>query len=136
MRRGDTFMRVVITVCLLISATELAALADDLPSNKPIDRAAVEFFEKRIRPLLAERCWACHDESLAESELRLDSRADMLEGGSRGAAVVPGEPDKSLLIRAVNHADTLTMPPKEKLTQRDINDLTARVKSGAAWTSN
>ena len=57
----------------------------------------------------------------------------MLEGGSRGAAVVPGEPDKSLLIRAVNHADTLAMPPKEKLSQRDINDLIAWVKAGAVW---
>src|SRR5712691_5501822 len=129
-------MRVIIAACLVIGAAELAALADDLPSNKPVDGAAVEFFEKRFRPLLAERCWACHDENLAESELRLDSRADTLEGGSRGAAVVPGEPEKRLLIRAVNHADTLTMPPKEKLSQRDINDLTAWVKSGAVWPAD
>lgn len=46
---------------------------------------------------------------------------------------MPGEPDKSLLIRAVNHADTLAMPPKEKLSQRDINDLIAWVKAGAVW---
>ena len=97
------------------------------------DPQAVEFFEKRIRPLLAERCFTCHGEDLSESELRLDSRADMLEGGSRGAAIVPGEPDKSLLIRAVNHADTLAMPPKEKLSQRDINNLIAWVKAGAAF---
>ena len=100
------------------------------------DPQAVEFFEKRIRPLLAERCFACHGEDLSESELRLDSRADMLEGGSRGAAIVPGDPDKSLLIRAVNHADTLAMPPKEKLAQRDINDLIAWVKNGAVWPDN
>ena len=93
----------------------------------------VEFFEQRIRPLLVARCFDCHGADQAESELRLDSRADMLEGGSRGAAVVPGEPDKSLLIRAVNHADTLAMPPKEKLSQRDINDLIAWVKAGAVW---
>ncbi len=97
------------------------------------DPQAAEFFEKRIRPLLVARCFDCHGEDQSESELRLDSRADMLEGGSRGAAIVPGEPDKSLLIRAVNHADTLAMPPKEKLAQRDINDLIAWVKAGAVW---
>lgn len=109
-----------------------AALAAD-SSEKAAPDSTVEFFEKRIRPLLVERCFSCHGEDLAESELRLDSRADMLEGGSRGAAVVPGEPDKSLLIRAVNHADTLAMPPKEKLSQRDIQDLTDWVKRGAPW---
>ena len=115
-------------LCLCLMSIGLTVRADE-PSNRP----AVEFFEKRIRPLLVERCFACHGEDLAESDLRLDSRADMLEGGSRGAAIVPSEPDKSLLIRAVNHADTLAMPPKEKLSQRDINDLTAWVKAGAVW---
>ena len=117
---------VCLGICQLI-------VADGLAADNPLDGPAVEFFEKRIRPLLVERCFACHGQDLAESELRLDSRTDMLEGGSRGAAIVPGEPDKSLLIRAVNHADTLAMPPKEKLSQRDINDLTAWVKAGAVW---
>ncbi|MBC7815261.1 MAG: DUF1549 domain-containing protein, partial [Planctomycetaceae bacterium] len=119
-------MRVLGTILLLFVGR--IAVADE-----PLDSPAIEFFEKRIRPLLAERCFACHGEDLSESELRLDSRADMLEGGSRGAAIVPGDPDKSLLIRAVNHADTLAMPPKEKLAQRDINDLIAWVKNGAVW---
>jgi hypothetical protein len=108
----------------------VAALPRFVQADEP---QSVEFFEKRIRPLLVARCFDCHGEDQAESELRLDSRADMLEGGSRGAAIVPGEPDKSLLIRAVNHADTLAMPPKEKLSQRDISDLTAWVKAGAIW---
>lgn len=105
-----------------------------LPNFAPAEESqATEFFEKRIRPLLVARCFDCHGEDQSESELRLDSRADMLEGGSRGAAIVPGDPDKSLLIRAINHADTLAMPPKEKLAQRDINDLIAWVKAGAVW---
>jgi hypothetical protein len=93
-----------------------------------------EFFEKRIRPLLSARCWDCHMEGVElGGELRLDSLAGMLAGGSRGPAIVPGKPDESLLIRAINHADRLTMPPKEKLPQTDINDLTHWVQSGAAW---
>ncbi len=120
---------------ILIFSLGLIAVADD-PSDTKVDAKSVELFEKRIRPLLVERCFACHGEDQAESELRLDSRADMLEGGSRGAAIIPGDPDKSLLIRAVNHADTLAMPPKEKLAQRDINDLIAWVKNGAVWTDS
>jgi hypothetical protein len=96
--------------------------------------AEAEFFEKRIRPLLARRCWECHGkEDEPGGELRLDSRAAMLQGGSRGPAIVPGDPAKSLLIRAVNHADTLTMPPKQKLPPAEIADLAAWVKAGALW---
>ena len=120
---------------ILILSVGLIASADE-PSGAKDDAQSVELFEKRIRPLLVERCFACHGEDQAEGELRLDSRADILEGGSRGAAIVPGEPDKSLLIRAVNHADTLAMPPKEKLSQRDINDLIAWVKNGAVWPNS
>jgi mono/diheme cytochrome c family protein len=112
----------------------LALLLGELPVVvRAEEPQTTEFFEKRIRPLLVARCIDCHGADQSESDLRLDSRADMLEGGSRGAAIVPGDPDKSLLIRAVNHADTLAMPPKEKLSQRDINDLTAWVKAGAVW---
>ncbi len=125
-------MRFVSLFVVCLSVCQLV-LADGPTADKPLDAPAIEFFEKRIRPLLVERCFACHGEDQSESDLRLDSRADMLEGGSRGAAIVPGEPDKSLLIRAVNHADTLAMPPKEKLSQRDINDLTSWVKAGAVW---
>ncbi len=129
----DVEVEVMRTSCwILILSVGLIANADE-PSDKPPAAQSVELFEKRVRPLLIERCFACHGEDQAESELRLDSRADMLEGGSRGAAIVPGDPDKSLLIRAVNHADTLAMPPKEKLSQREINDLTAWVKAGAVW---
>lgn len=119
-------MRFVLLLLSFVLVVPLMPVRGDEPQ-------ADEFFEKRVRPLLAAKCFDCHGEDQAESDLRLDSRADMLEGGSRGAAIVPGDPDKSLLIRAVNHADTLAMPPKEKLSQREINDLTAWVKTGAVW---
>ena len=124
-------MRVICSIVFL--SVGLIAFTEVSADDKTLDAPTIEFFEKRIRPLLSDRCFSCHGDEQVESELRLDSRADMLEGGSRGAAVVPGEPDKSLLIRAVNHADTLAMPPKEKLSQRDIQDLTEWVKRGAPW---
>ena len=97
---------------------------------------ASEFFEKRVRPLLAERCWDCHASDEPDGELRLDSLSEMLAGGSRGPAIVPGKPEQSLLISAINHADTLTMPPKTKLKPAEIAVFTAWVKAGAVWPNS
>jgi len=96
---------------------------------------SIEFFEKKIRPLLVEHCYKCHS---AESEkvkggLRLDTRAGLLKGGDTGPAIVPGDPEKSLLIKAVRYTDKdLQMPPKDKkLPDAQIADLVAWVKMGA-----
>src|SRR5436309_2562445 len=94
-----------------------------------------EFFEKNIRPLLSENCYKCHS---AQSEklkggLLLDSRDGLLKGGETGPAIVPGDPEKSLLIKAVRYTDKdLQMPPKDKkLPDAQIADLVAWVKMGA-----
>src|SRR5262249_3285559 len=58
----------------------------------------IEFFESRIRPLLVENCFECHTDD-EKGGLRLDSRERMLKGGDSGAAIVPGDPDASLLLR-------------------------------------
>ena len=67
----------------------------------------MEFFEKKIRPVLVEQCYQCHSAKSKKIRggLRLDSRAKLLEGGDRGAAVTPGDPEKSLLIEAVGYKD-------------------------------
>jgi hypothetical protein len=92
-----------------------------------------EFFELKVRPLLVKNCFACHTDSKMGG-LQLNSREGILKGGSRGPAVVPGDPGNSLLIRAVNHADSsLEMPPPGKLTSDDIFILEAWVKDGAVW---
>lgn len=99
------------------------------------DSAALDFFEKKIRPLLVENCYKCHS---AQSDkikggLLLDTREGLLKGGDSGPAIVPGEPDKSLLIKAVRYNDEkLQMPPKDKkLPSEQIADLEAWVKMGA-----
>mgnify|MGYP003712419165 CR=1 FL=1 len=71
-----------------------------------------DFFEKRVRPLLAEHCWDCHGEDHSESELRLDSLNGFLRGGKRGPALVAKQADASLFISAVRHGEILKMPPK------------------------
>src|SRR2546423_205371 len=80
----------------------LGALAQaDEP--KP-DSAGVEFFEKKIRPILVERCYECHSTGKKrKGGLLLDSRAGMLKGGDTGPAIVPGDPAKSLLIQAIGY---------------------------------
>src|SRR5215208_2374473 len=80
--------------------------------------AGVEFFEKKVRPVLVEHCYSCHSAQAKKQRggLALDTREGLLKGGDRGPAVVPGKPDESLLIRAVRHADkALQMPPKGQL---------------------
>ena len=92
-----------------------------------------EFFEMRVRPVLASNCFTCHTSSKMGG-LQVDSRESLLKGGGRGAAVVPGDPGGSLLIQAVSHShDELKMPPQGKLKRREIEDLAAWIKAGAAW---
>jgi hypothetical protein len=94
----------------------------------------VEFFEKRVRPILAEHCYECHSTSAKKLRggLLLDSRSGIRKGGDTGPAMTPGDPDASLLIQAVRHADQdIAMPPKKKLSAAAIADLEAWVKLGA-----
>ena len=95
--------------------------------------ASPDFFEMKIRPVLANNCYSCHA-STAMGGLRLDSRDALMKGGSRGATVVPGDPEKSLLIAAVRQTDAkLKMPMGGKLKDSEIEDLAAWVKAGAVW---
>src|ERR1019366_4787199 len=62
------------------------------------------FFERKIRPILAGTCFKCHGGEKTNGKLRVDSRAALLQGGRSGPALVPGDPDKSLLVQALRHA--------------------------------
>jgi mono/diheme cytochrome c family protein len=94
----------------------------------------LEFFEKRVRPVLVERCLSCHGPDKAKGDLRLDTRDAMLKGGASGPAIVPGQPKDSRLVAAIRHADDeLKMPPGGKLPDRDIAALEKWVELGAPW---
>jgi len=115
----------------------LIAGAPGLVCGEPAghDKAeAVEFFEKRVRPLLVDNCYNCHSANTnAKGELRVDDRNGLIQGGASGPAVVPGDPGKSLLIQAVRHEDGLEMPPKKRLSAEQIAVLTKWIEEGAAW---
>ncbi|HEX4142170.1 MAG TPA: PSD1 and planctomycete cytochrome C domain-containing protein [Pirellulales bacterium] len=94
---------------------------------------ALEFFERKVRPLLAQRCLECHSGDHAKGSLHLDSRAGVFAGGDTGPAVVPGKPGESLLVDAVNYGETYQMPPKSKLAADEVAVLTRWVEIGAPW---
>jgi len=96
----------------------------------------VEFFERKIRPVLAEQCYSCHSHSgeKLKANLFLDTREDILKGGDTGPAMVVGQPEKSLLVEAVGYGNPdLQMPPKKRLSAEQVGDLTAWVRDGAPW---
>ncbi len=97
------------------------------------DSAALDFFEREIRPLLVEKCLSCHGDNKVRGGLRLLTRESALKGGNSGAVLVPGQPGQSLLIKAVEHSGELKMPPSGKLSQPQIARLKRWVASGAPW---
>jgi hypothetical protein len=106
-----------------------AVLAADGAALSPED---VEFFETKIRPVLVEKCYECHSQSAKELKggLLLDSREAMRKGGDTGAAVTPGEVEKSLLLSALRYED-FEMPPSGKLPDETIKDFETWVRRGA-----
>ncbi len=132
-RRAIRNLLVAVWCCNAASSLVPGAPA---PSSAPqITPAQNQFFETRIRPLLTKNCYKCHsaDSLKVKGELLLDTRDGLLKGGATGPSIVPGDPEKSLLIKAVRYTDPdLQMPPKgEKLSAEQINDLVTWVKMGA-----
>jgi hypothetical protein len=126
--------RMGVTAFLLLALALPGAPAAALQAAPKDDPEGIEFFERKIRPLLAEKCFSCHSERAEKlkGNLKLDSRDAFLKGGDRGPSVVPGDPDRSLLIQAVRWADEdLKMPPKKKLDPDAVADLEAWVRRGA-----
>jgi hypothetical protein len=93
----------------------------------------LEFFEKRVRPVLVARCYECHsgESKNLQGNLRLDSREGVLAGGDIGAAAVPPDPEKSLLVEAVRYtSESIQMPPTGKLPAAEIAILEEWVRRG------
>ena len=117
---------------VLLAGVSVATAASPVPD----ERADVEFYELHIRPLLAAKCGDCHGPDLQRAGLRLDTGGLALTGGERGAALVPGDPEASLLVRAVRYEDAdLAMPPKGKLREDEIELLVEWVRRGAPHPS-
>jgi hypothetical protein len=116
------------------ASTQPAKINKPGAAKSPASQAAgIEFFEKQVRPLLAAHCLECHstaDGQAVKGGLALDSRAGWMAGGESGPVIAPGDPDGSLLIEAVRY-ESLEMPPKGKLSAKDVAVLERWVKLGA-----
>ena len=128
-----TVRRAHLFVILAVIGAPRLAPADDAPAADTA--AGITFFESKIRPVLVEHCYKCHsvDAGKSKGNLLLDSREKIRAGGDRGPAVVPGDPDASLLLAAVSHSDPdLEMPPnKERLAESVIADIKTWIRMGA-----
>ena len=96
------------------------------------DAGKLRFFEAKVRPLLAEKCFECHAADKAEGGLRLDHGTAVQKGGDSGPAVVSGAPQQSLLVNAIRY-DDLEMPPKAPLTAAQQEVLIKWIRDGAVW---
>ncbi|MBI1902150.1 MAG: PSD1 domain-containing protein [Planctomycetia bacterium] len=111
------------------SAEKAAAESAAVPAHDP---KGFEFFEKKIRPVLVGKCFACHSAQAKELKggLRLDTHDGMRKGGESGPAIVPGNGDASLLVEALRH-EGLEMPPKTRLPDNVVADFVAWIDMGA-----
>ncbi|QMV18374.1 DUF1549 domain-containing protein [Granulicella sp. 5B5] len=139
---NPTFMRIVgacsfVTLGLVIAAAHAPVVhgqaAQRAAAPTPSNEDNTQFFTQKVRPVLAQSCYQCHT-SEQSGGLRLDSLDAVLKGGDSGPAMVPGNPDKSLLIQAVEQKGDLKMPPRgAKLADGDIANLVEWVKRGGTW---
>src|SRR4051812_41492949 len=121
-------MRTLLIVGMIVLFRPPHAVADDAPDPK-----GIELFESKIRPVLVEHCYACHSKTAAKlkGNLLLDTRDGVRKGGDNGPALVLGQPDKSLILKALRHVDDLRMPPKGKLAEKVIADFEQWIARGA-----
>lgn len=136
--RGLWLVPTLVFLVLLLIAPRFGApvppaLADPAAPTAPADPAAVQFFEEKIRPVLATNCYSCHGADAQMGGLRVDSRAALLKGGKAGPALTAGEPARSLLIAAVEQSGALKMPLGGRLKASEVAALSAWVKGGAPW---
>ena len=117
---------------LLLGFLFCAPISSDAAAPSP---SQLQFFESKIRPVLVNNCYKCHSQQAekVKAGLLLDTREAVLKGGDSGPAIVPGDPDKSLLIKAIRYTDPdLQMPPKgKKLADEEIANLENWVRMGA-----
>lgn len=117
---------------ILLSLVVLCVLPASLRAERPLPKQELEFFEQHVRPLLANKCIKCHGRDKQEGNLRLDTSAAALAGGDSGVAIVPGDPDSSLLIEALRY-ESLEMPPEGPLSGAEVDVMRRWVEMGAPW---
>ncbi len=132
-RPQHALFSLAVTISILFSSLAVNARENKTDPPKAVTAIQSEYFESRVRPLLVQYCSGCHGEKLQSGGLRLDSLQNLLKGGGRGSALMPGVPDKSLIIQAIHYQSSPKMPPSGPLSDADQRTLEDWVKMGAPW---
>jgi uncharacterized protein DUF1553/uncharacterized protein DUF1549/cytochrome c len=123
-----TTVSVRISFALGVAGCLVAALARAAAPEPTAEQ--VKFFEEKVRPILATNCYKCHGSEQQKGQLRLDLREMALAGGENGPVIVPGQPEKSVLVEAIKW-ESFEMPPSGKLNETQIATLTEWIRLGA-----
>jgi cytochrome c551/c552 len=115
----------------LLCATLLGSTLGGNLLASPAD--GLEFFEAKIRPVLANNCFGCHGPKTQMAGLNLSTAVDFLKGGDNGPVVAKGDTEKSRIIQVVGYQGKIKMPPAGKLSDEEIENLKSWVKMGAPW---
>jgi hypothetical protein len=94
------------------------------------------FFDTKVAPILRKRCLGCHNNELTDGGISFQNPSTLLKGGSRGPAIVPGQPGDSVMIRAIRQQESFSMPPGRKLSAKEVATITKWVQGGAVWGSD
>ena len=120
--QSGTLLILILAACPLMGQVQDDATAD-----------GSLLFRETVQPILQDRCLACHNQKVRSSGLSLETRGGVLNGGTRGPAVLPGDSEQSRLIQALAHSSDLKMPPGGKLPEAEIQALVRWVALGAPW---
>ncbi|QDT01990.1 Planctomycete cytochrome C [Rubripirellula lacrimiformis] len=130
MFRSTLVLSAIVTVVLQACVSGLPTARGD----SPLSVEQLDFFEKQVRPLLAQHCYSCHSagSKKLQAGLRVDYRSGLIDGGDSGQAIVPGDPAASLFMEAL-HYESYEMPPKGKLADDEIAVFEQWIRNGAPW---
>jgi len=118
----------------LATIARVLLLAFGISLHSEATEAEDQFFETKIRPILAGTCFQCHGGKKTSGGLRVDSREALLKGGESGEAIVPGNPETSLVVQAIGYThESLKMPPDKQLSKDVLVDFTRWIQEGAPW---
>ena len=135
---GSLGMSLGIVGAAVARADEVAKQDGAQPSSKKRTEKQEQqekFFESRVHPILARRCYECHAAETQEGGLRLDGRAFVLAGVDGRPAAVPGKPNDSSLVAAVRRRGEIKMPPDDPLPADELETLVAWIKMGLPWAA-
>ncbi len=112
----------------------LEELLNTIQKRKRQTTPSVQHFLNKVKPILQQKCFTCHSPKLSMAELDLTTQENLLQGGSRGPAIIPGQPEESLLVQLITHQREPKMPKGEdQLSETDIEAIKTWIQQGALY---